>query len=261
MILEQTAALRSGLPSRHLASAQSLLAHYHHHIVYTTVVSATQYSITMYLPDAIRLLPIILLAVFYLAAAFPKKAIFTLDMSSLSSTAPPESHALTTLPSKLSRATTFRNKKGLGLCNTRGFDVFLVVMLNPKLGMNATSNNDTTPTTVTTPTPTHSSTKILPSATVTSTTASTFEHNPTKWPPWLNQAAWALVCYDFFAAVLVLWMWFHGFVLGIWDRRSIARVGRRDGAPLWGQRNGEARLDILVRGALVEDEMRRLGMV
>jgi hypothetical protein len=77
----------------------------------------------------------------------------------------------------------------------------------------------------------------------------------------MTQAGWALVCYDVIAVVMVLWLWVHGYVVWIWD---CGHAERRDETLWWAQREGDdggVGLEALVRDGLVENEMRRLGLV
>jgi hypothetical protein len=73
-----------------------------------------------------------------------------------------------------------------------------------------------------------------------------------KSPAWLNAMTFTLVCYDVVAGLLFCWMWVRGH-LG-W----IARDRARDSETMEMQRLRGQRGE---RPTLMEEEMRRLGMV
>jgi len=77
----------------------------------------------------------------------------------------------------------------------------------------------------------------------------------------MSRAAWALVAYDVIAVVLVLWLWVRGYMDDIWYCGRRERAERRDIAALWTQRVSGVGMEFLVHDGVVENEMRRLGMV
>jgi hypothetical protein len=77
----------------------------------------------------------------------------------------------------------------------------------------------------------------------------------------MGPVGWGLICYDFVTFLVLLWLWVHGYVDGVWDCGRRARAERREAARWWADREGgEMESEMLYRDEVLHERMRRMGM-
>jgi hypothetical protein len=92
-------------------------------------------------------------------------------------------------------------------------------------------------------------------ADIASTVIQTNSSEDMNSPSWLNSAAYGLLCYDVLAMAILCWLWWGGYLKWMTEQPA-QRVQRRE-VDRWGMQRDER----LGRQALIESEMRRMGMI